>query len=85
MPSLRLTINPIRCLGNGVCQELLPELLEPDEWGFPIISAPLSGGDRLSASVPPDLVVHAKRAVAACPKLALELSKREGSREGSAR
>jgi ferredoxin len=62
---LRLTIDPIACTGHGLCADLLPELIELDEWGYPIIGA----------SVPPGLAAHARRAVNACPSLALRLNR----------
>jgi ferredoxin len=61
-----LRVNPIACTGHGVCAELLPELIELDEWGYPIID-----GDQL----PPSLERDARKAVAACPALALKLLK----------
>lgn len=59
---MRLRVNPIACEGHGLCAELLPELVTLDEWGFPIVE---------DAEVPRQLDGHAKRAVAACPTLAL--------------
>jgi ferredoxin len=59
-----LRVNPINCSGHGVCAELLPELITLDEWGYPMIA---------SSPVPPLLVPEARRAVAACPALALKL------------
>ena len=61
----RLAIDRIRCDGHGMCAELLPELIELDDWGYPILR---------SASVPADLEALARRAVAVCPVLALKLS-----------
>jgi ferredoxin len=61
-----LRVNPIACNGYGACAELLPEIIELDPWGYPIL---------LSASVPRGLADHAKRAAAACPTLALILDK----------
>jgi ferredoxin len=62
-----LRVNPIRCDGYGHCAELLPERIELDEWGFPIITdGPVPGG----------LEQDAKRAVASCPRLALSLERR---------
>jgi ferredoxin len=61
-----LRVNPIACSGHGVCAELLPELIELDEWGYPIVD---------SRPVPPALDPEARRAVAACPALALRLLK----------
>lgn len=60
----RLLIDRIACDGRGLCAELLPELIELDDWGYPII-----GGD----GVPNRLEPLARRAVAACPLLALRL------------
>jgi ferredoxin len=68
-----LRVDRIRCQGHGLCAELLPELIDTDEWGYPI----LRGGE-----VPGPLEDHARRAVAACPVLALrlELAERQRSR-----
>lgn len=63
--SVRLRVNPIDCAGHGVCAELLPELVELDEWGYPVL-------DR--GPVPPGLRRQARRAVASCPALALALA-----------
>lgn len=60
----RLVVNPIACAGHGLCAELLPERIALDEWVYPIIDpAPLTG----------ELVEHARRAVDACPTVALLL------------
>lgn len=61
---MRLTVNPTRCDAHGLCAELLPELVTLDDWGYPILA------DR---DVPPELEALARRAVAACPTLALLL------------
>ncbi len=58
----RLRVNPIACTGHGLCAELLPEIIELDPWGYPILA---------SSAVPSRVVDHAKRAVVACPTLAL--------------
>jgi ferredoxin len=63
--SVRLEVDPIACSGHGLCADLLPELIELDEWGYPIIDA----------AVPPGLAAHARRAVSACPALALRLAR----------
>lgn len=60
----RLQIDWTRCDGHGLCAALLPELISLDEWGFPII-APRPIAD---AGLTP-----VRRAVAACPALALRL------------
>ena len=61
----RLEVDRIRCDGYGMCAELLPELIELDDWGYPIVR---------SAFVPADLEALARRAVAVCPVLALKLT-----------
>jgi ferredoxin len=60
----RLRVNPIACDAHGVCADLLPELIELDPWGYPVISP---------EPVPDELIAHARRAVTACPTLALRL------------
>ncbi|HLI53322.1 MAG TPA: ferredoxin [Acidimicrobiales bacterium] len=62
--SRRLAVDPIACDAHGICAELLPELIRLDEWGYPIVDA---------RPVPPHLEGLARRAVAACPTLALKL------------
>lgn len=59
-----LRVNPIACRGHGLCAELFPEGIALDDWGYPII---------LDREVPDELVAHARRAVASCPVLALDL------------
>ena len=63
-----LHIDRTRCDGHGACAELLPELLDLDDWGFPIVRS----GKR-DATVPARLDQLARRAVKACPLLALRL------------
>jgi ferredoxin len=62
-----LRVNPIACAAHGVCAELLPELIQLDPWGYPIVT---------SAEVSEDVALTARRAVAACPVLALRLEPR---------
>lgn len=63
-PAVRLTVDPTACRGHGGCAVLLPELVELDEWGYPIIAA---------GPVPESLRRAARRTVALCPALALTL------------
>ena len=69
--TMKLEINPIACTGHGLCADLLPELVEMDEWGYPMIHE----------QVPNDLAVHARRAVNACPTLALRLTRTQRQQE----
>jgi ferredoxin len=62
--SRRLRLDPVACDGHGLCAQLLPERISLDDWGYPILDpAPLGR----------DLLPHARRAVNACPVLALRL------------
>jgi len=60
----RLRVNPISCDAHGLCADLLPEMITLDEWGYPVVDP---------TPVLPGLLGHARRAVAACPTLALLL------------
>lgn len=61
---MRLRLDSIACDGRGLCAELLPEWIHLDDWGYPIISeSPISA----------DAEADARRAVAACPMMALRL------------
>lgn len=64
----RLHVDWTRCDGHGLCVELLPELLDQDEWGFPL---PRSG--EREPTVPTRLLPHAEHAVESCPLLALKI------------
>jgi ferredoxin len=67
---LRLVVDPITCDGRGLCAELLPEWIGLDDWGFPIIS------DHPESTITEEL---ARRAITACPTLALRLEARDRS------
>ena len=59
-----LQVDRVRCEGFGMCAELLPEVIELDDWGYPIVRGGL---------LPEDLRDLAERAVKVCPVLALRL------------
>jgi len=61
-----LHVDPIACDGHGICAELFPERITLDDWGYPIVDG---------TSVDPGLAAHARRAVEACPALALRLDR----------
>ena len=63
----RLRINPITCAGHGLCAELLPELIELDDWGYP-------GPTQIE--IPRELEQPAQQAVQACPTLAIILERK---------
>jgi ferredoxin len=70
MTARSLSVNPIACDGHGICAELLPEVIQLDDWGYPIIDP---------RPLPPHLEALARRAVAACPTLALRLRQVEAA------
>jgi ferredoxin len=63
---MRLEIDWTRCDGHGLCARLLPERISLDERGFPVLP------DR---EIGAQLLPHARRAVAVCPRLALRLER----------
>jgi len=60
----RLAIDWSRCKGHGLCGQIVPELMQPDGQGYPVM---------LDMPVPPWLERKARRAVDMCPGLALRL------------
>jgi ferredoxin len=62
--SRHLHVDPIACDGRGLCAELFPEWIALDDWGYPIVD---------HSPIPERLMPHARRAVDACPRLALTL------------
>ncbi|MGL5859115.1 MAG: ferredoxin [Angustibacter sp.] len=61
--SQQLMVDRQRCAAHGLCHELVPEIVDLDEWGYPVVTGPV--GARL--------VDLARRAVSACPVLALRV------------
>ena len=61
---MRLEVDWVSCNGHGLCAELLPELIDLDEWGYPVLR---------STEVTGQLRPHARAAVAMCPASALRL------------
>lgn len=54
------------CRARGLCHELLPEVIDLDEWGYPMVTGPVT----------PTLLADAREAVRACPELALHIEKK---------
>jgi ferredoxin len=67
-PRTVLHIDWTLCDARGSCMELLPELLQPDRWGYPL--ARTGGSD---VAIPAHLEQAANDAAALCPVLALRL------------
>ena len=65
MADLRLLVDWTRCDAHGLCAEVVPEAVQLDDWGYPILVA---GG-----VVADELREHARHAVRVCPQLALLL------------
>jgi ferredoxin len=64
MTDHHLGVDWTRCDGHGLCAALLPDRVGRDEWGFPLFHSP---------AVPAADESEVRRAVAACPALALRL------------
>jgi ferredoxin len=71
MTTVRISIDPVACEAYGYCAELLPEAIELDEWGYPIVDG---------APLPADLVALARRAARDCPRRAITLTQTQGAR-----
>jgi ferredoxin len=61
---VRLRVDPIKCKAHGMCGELFPERIRMDDWGYPVID---------SRGLSEELLAHARRAIADCPRAALRL------------
>jgi len=68
---IRILVDPVACDAYGYCAELLPEAISLDEWGYPVVDG---------KPLPADLAEAAKRAVRDCPRRAITLRERKGSR-----
>lgn len=60
----KLQVDWPKCTGRGVCHGVLPELIDLDDWGYPIINGPVTD----------ELLSGAREAVRMCPQLALRLT-----------
>lgn len=61
--TVRLRVDWPACRARGLCHEVLPELVDLDEWGYPVVTG----------EVTPELLADARAAVRACPRLALRV------------
>jgi ferredoxin len=60
-----MVVDPTACSAYGYCASLLPERIELDDWGFPIVNSQPIEDQHLYGL--------ARRAVATCPRVALTL------------
>ena len=70
---MKLRLDPTACDGHGLCAAAAPELIELDEWGYPVLTS--DGANTLETPVRPAEGRHAKRAARVCPVLALRLQR----------
>jgi ferredoxin len=61
---VRLGVDWSACDGQGLCAVWAPELVQRDEWGYPVVAP---------GPVPAALLSVVRDAVSACPRLALAL------------
>jgi ferredoxin len=64
-----LRVNPILCDGFGHCHELAPELVNIDEWGYPVIKREPTALSDLAT------LESARFAVRGCPRQALRIER----------
>jgi ferredoxin len=65
-----LVLDPIKCDGRGMCHDAAPDLVELDEWGYPLLP-----GGTLRASLTRGDMKSAHEATHACPLLALHIDR----------
>ena len=70
----RLRVDWIRCDGYGLCGDLAPDLIDLDDWRYPIIRAGVVDRSQLG---------DAQRAVDCCPMKALLLEPVAAERRAS--
>lgn len=58
----RLRVDWSLCDGQGLCALWAPELVQRDEWGFPVVTP---------GPLPAALLPQARDAVRSCPRLAM--------------
>ena len=66
MTTQHLRVDWPSCRARGLCFELLPEVIELDDWGYPVITGEVTA----------EHVTAARAAVRGCPRMALNLRPR---------
>ena len=59
---MRIRVNAAKCNGYTLCNEIAPEIIKLDEWGFAYVENP---------EVPEDQVGLVRQAIQACPEGAI--------------
>ncbi len=59
----KLLVDWPNCRAHGLCHEVLPELIDRDEWGYPVVLD----------DIPSARLAAARDAVRTCPTLALRI------------
>jgi ferredoxin len=67
--SFLLRVDPVQCDGFGHCHELAPELVDIDEWGYPVITTEPTALANEAA------LRSARLAVRGCPRQALHIER----------
>lgn len=65
MANRRLRVDWPVCQARGLCFELLPEVIELDDWGYPVVTGEIT----------PELLSAAREAVQGCPRMALRMQR----------
>jgi ferredoxin len=66
MTTQQLRVDWPSCRARGLCFELLPEVIELDDWGYPVITGEVTAEHGAAA----------RAAVRGCPRMALHLRPR---------
>ena len=66
MSGYRLRVDWIKCDGYGLCHDMAPEVIDIDDWRYPILPV---------GPVDPALLHEAQRAVDCCPMKAIFLER----------
>jgi len=69
-PGPTLVLNPILCDGRGMCHDAAPDLIDLDEWGYPVLP-----GGGLRTEISRGQRKAAEDATHACPLLALHIER----------
>lgn len=72
LPAQRLKVDRLACTGKGLCASLLPEAIDLDEWGYPIVD---------EARVDPKM---GDIAISLCPARALYWARANSARAAAA-